>query len=167
MTEQIPRTTFVQITNRRSRPRVTILGMEFRFITVVERKMFGLVQQLSDGQSFMITVREKTLIDACDRPDLSGGILQIAQVLRSQEPIDWSKVDTYLAQMGSGAIYKRLGYIVDSLDIPVPDRNQRLKHWRDGITHGIALLDPGEGPEGKIDTAWRIRANIEVLEGSR
>jgi predicted transcriptional regulator of viral defense system len=37
--------------------------------------------------SFKITDREKTLIDACDRPDLSGGILQIAQALRSMEQI--------------------------------------------------------------------------------
>lgn len=167
MTEQVPRTTFVQITYRRSQPRVTIHGMEFQFITVVERKLFGLVQQMGDGLPFRITDREKTLIDSCDRPDLSGGIIQVVQALHSGEPIDWHNVDIYLARMGSGAIYKRLGYLVDSLGIPVPDRNQRLKHWREEITHGIALLEPGGGQVGKIDTSWRIRVNIEALEGSR
>lgn len=167
MTEQVPRTTFVQITHRRSRPRVTILGMGFRFITLIERKLFGLVQQLSDGQSFWITDREKTLIDACDRPDLSGGILQIAQALQSGEPIDWPTIDTYMAQMSSGAIYKRLGYLVDSLDVSIPDRNLRLNHWREGLTQGIAVLEPGGDREGKIDTSWRIKVNTEALQGSR
>lgn len=167
MTEQVPRTTFVQITNRRSQPLVTILGMGFRFITVVERKKFSIVQQMSDGLPFKITDREKTLIDACDRPDLCGGILQVAQVLQSDEPIDWLKVDTHLVRMGSGAIYKRLGYLVDSLEIPVPDRTQRLKRWRKEMTQGIASLEPGVGREGKIDTSWRIRVNIDVQEGPR
>jgi predicted transcriptional regulator of viral defense system len=167
MTEQVPRTTFLQITHRRSRPRVTVLGMGFRFITVVERKKFGIVQQMSDGLPFRITDREKTLIDACDRPDLSGGILQIAQVLQSEEPIDWLKVDTYLVRMGSGAIYKRLGYMVDSLDIPIPDRNKSLKRWREGMTQGIASLEPGGSGEGKIDSSWRIHVNIDVQGGLR
>jgi predicted transcriptional regulator of viral defense system len=167
MTEQVPRTTFVQITHRRSRHRVTILGMGFQFITVVKRKKFGIIQQMSDGLPFRITDREKTLIDACDRPDLSGGILQIAQALQSEETIDWPRVDIYLVRMGSGAIYKRLGYLVDSLDITVPDRNQRLERWREGMTQGIASLEPGGSGEGKIDTSWRILVNIDVQEGSR
>jgi predicted transcriptional regulator of viral defense system len=167
LTEQIPRTTFVQIAHRRSRPRLTILGMAFQFVTVVEKKMFGIVQQMSDGLSFKITDREKTLIDACDRPDLSGGILQIHQALQSEEQIEWPKVDTYLMRMGSGAIYKRLGYLVDSFDIPVPDRDQRLKRWRERTTKGIASLEPGGSGEGKIDTSWRIFVNVDFSGAPR
>jgi predicted transcriptional regulator of viral defense system len=167
MTEQIPRTTFVQIAHRRSRPRVNILGMGFQFVTVVDHKMFGIVQQMSDGLRFNITDREKTLIDACDRPDLSGGILQIAQSLQVEEQIEWPKLDTYMVRMGSGAIYKRLGYLVDSLDIPVPDRDQRLKRWRERMTTGIASLEPGGSGEGKIDTSWRIFVNVDIRGASR
>jgi len=167
MTEQIPRTTFVQITRRRSQPRVTILGMRFQFIMVVDRKFFGEVQQTSDGLPFRITDREKSIVDACDRPDLSGGALQIAQALQSVETIDWRKLDAYLMRMDSGAIYKRLGYLVDSLELPIPDREERLNRWREAITKGIATLDPGGDNNGRIDTFWRIRVNVATLEESR
>jgi hypothetical protein len=153
---------FVQTLRRRFRPRVTILGVQYQFILVVDRKLFGVTTRTIDGLDFRITDREKTLVDACDRPDLCGGVQGIVEALLSSDDLDWEKVDTYLDRMRSGAIYKRLGYLVDSLEIPIPDPQRRLDQWRGSISEGIALLEPGQKPEGPIHTAWRVRVNAKI-----
>jgi predicted transcriptional regulator of viral defense system len=162
MTEQVPRIIYIQTSRRRSQTSVTILGVQYQMVVIVERKLFGITTQMSDGLSFRITDREKTLVDSCDRPDLCGGIFQVAEALRLDEPLDWEKVDIYLEKFDSGAVYKRLGYLVEALGITVPDRAQKLRQWRNKLTHGIALLEPGAGHEGSINTSWRIRENVEV-----
>jgi predicted transcriptional regulator of viral defense system len=166
MTDQVSQTVFIQTAHRRNRNRVTILGVRYHFIVVIDRKMFGEVTQTSDGMPFRVTDREKTLVDAFDRPDLCGGIRQVAEALKSDEPLDWQKMDDYLNLLGSGAVYKRLGYLVEMLDIPVPDRPARLKRWRNALTQGIALLEPRADRIGPIDTSWRTRINVKALERS-
>jgi predicted transcriptional regulator of viral defense system len=165
MTEQIPRTIFVQTVCRRYKPMNTILGVRYRFVVVVERKLFGIMTQFRDGLSIRITDREKTLIDALDRPDLCGGISQVVEALKSLEGLDWARIDSYLELLNSGAVYKRIGYLVDELDITVPDQTQRLMEWRKRITKGIALLEPGFEKTGSINTRWRVRVNTSVMDG--
>ena len=165
MTKQAPAEMLVQTLRRRFRPRVTILGVQYQFILLVDRKLFGVTTQTIDGLTFRITDREKTLVDACDRPDLCGGAQGLVDALLSSEELDWEKVDTYLDRMRSGAIYKRLGYLVDSLDLPIPDLQWRLDQWRRSLSEGVALLEPGRKPDGPIHTAWRVRVNAQVEVG--
>jgi predicted transcriptional regulator of viral defense system len=162
MAKQAPAKMFVQTLRRRFRPRVTILGVQYQLILVVDRKLFGVTTRTIDGLDFRITDREKTLVDACDRPDLCGGVQGLVEALLSSEDLEWEKVDNYLDRMRSGAIYKRLGHLVDTFDIPIPDRQRRLDQWRGSISEGIALLEPGQKPEGPIHTAWRVRVNAKV-----
>ncbi|MFV1858605.1 MAG: type IV toxin-antitoxin system AbiEi family antitoxin domain-containing protein [Anaerolineales bacterium] len=159
MTEQIPRTIFVQTRRRKHNSRVTLLGVRYEFIFVVPRKLFGITKQWSRGSEFNITDREKTLIDALDKPDLSGGIPIIVGALRTADQLDWNALDTYLDRFASGAIYKRLGYLVESLDIRVPDAQNKLAAWLHNRSKGISLLDPGGPKEGRINTQWGIRIN--------
>jgi len=162
MTKRAPAEMVVQTIRRRFRQRVTILGVPYQFIQLVDRKLFGVTTQSVDGLTFRITDREKTLVDACDRPDLCGGAQGLVEALLSSEDLDWEKVDTYLERMRSGAIYKRLGYLVDSLDIPIPDLQWRLVQWRRSLSEGVALLEPGRKPNGPVHTAWRVQVNAKV-----
>ncbi|OGO14958.1 MAG: hypothetical protein A2Z14_05475 [Chloroflexi bacterium RBG_16_48_8] len=166
MTEQIPRTIIVQTIHRRYKSRDTILGVRYHFIVVVERKLFGVITSVRDGLPIRITDREKTLIDALDRPDLCGGIAQVIETLESPEPMDWEKVDAYMDLMNSGAVYKRMGYLVEELDISIPDQQRWLTNWKKRITKGIALLEPGRKKTGPIKSPWRVRINIRAMEDS-
>lgn len=161
MTEQIPRTVFVQICDGRYLAETKILGVRYQFVTIKREKCFGVLARTSNGMRFRITDREKTLIDALDRPDLSGGILLISQALKSTENIDWNKLDSYLDRLGSGAVYKRLGYLVEYLNISLPAR--LLLEWQSKMTEGIAWLEPGGFSGGPIKTRWRLRVNVEGL----
>lgn len=160
LTEQVPRTIFIQSLRQRNPSQTTIFGVRYKFVRIKKDRFFGIVTRSGEGLKITITDREKSLIDACDRPDLCGGILQIAQALQAGEPIDWDRMDSYLKKMGSGAIYKRLGYLIETLDISIPNREDRLRNWRQSMSQGIALLDLGGPQTGSVKTKWRVRVNV-------
>ena len=164
-TEQLPRLTFVQST-RRKRP-VEILGLRFRFVTVRAAHYFGVAQRSWHGQTISLTDPEKTLLDCADRPDLSGGLAQLAQALPAATGLDWPKLDAYLERWGGGAVVKRLGYLVEHLHLPMPHREQRLDRWQQLLTRGIAALEPGAGAAGPIVTRWRLRLNVALPAARR
>jgi predicted transcriptional regulator of viral defense system len=160
LTEQLPWTVIAQSLRQKNPTEIEILGVKYKFIWIVEHKFFGIATRSSNGMQFSITDREKTLVDACDRPDLCGGILQVGQALGSGEPIRWDRMDFYLEQMGSGVVYKRLGYLVDQLQMPIPDRENRLAKWQESLSEGISWLDRGGLKRGSVRTKWRVRVNV-------
>ena len=159
MTEQIPRVQFVQTTKRKKN--LTIQGVEFQFIHVAERYFFGVVTRNIENIPITVTDREKTIIDAASRPDLSGGIIQLAQAIGfSIDSIDWEKLDHYLVKWGGGAVVKRLGYLIETLPLPIPARDSRINFWRTLISKGISQLEPGSGRTGPVVTRWQLQINI-------
>ena len=96
MTEQVPRTVFVQTRKRKHRARVIVLDVRYEFIIITGRKFFGVAQQWSNGAEFKITDREKTVVDALDRPDLCGGLSVVAAALARADNLNWDRLDQYL-----------------------------------------------------------------------
>jgi predicted transcriptional regulator of viral defense system len=179
MTEQVPHTVFVQST-RRKRP-VEVLGMRFRFVTLSQARFFGVARRTLDGKPMYVTDREKTLLDAAARPDLSGGVEQLAQALRAVctdssggavgQSLDWARLDDYLARWGGGVVVKRLGYLIETLSVRlsahdqalrVPDLDRRLERWQGLLSRGVSLLEPAAQDDGPVVTRWRIRVNVAV-----
>ncbi len=165
-TEQLPYTVFVQSPVRKFNSRLIVGGVHFHVVTVVNSRFFGLAEREIGGHKICVTDREKTIIDACDRPDLSGGIWQVAQALQAHwGELDWGRLDVYLARFGSGAVYKRLGYLVETQSLPIPQRETRLAAWQEHLSAGIADLDPYEGQGGSVRLRWRIRDNVGFAVG--
>ena len=161
-TEQVPRITYIQTMTRKFQSRKTVLGTVYQFVTVKARKYFGHKREFVGHQSYQITDPEKTLLDCLDRPDLAGGIPEVAKALRQAERIRWAELDDYIARMGSGAVVKRLGFLVERGNLPVPDREAHLTRWREHLTSGLAWLDPSSSRKAhRIDTRWRVRVNLD------
>jgi predicted transcriptional regulator of viral defense system len=147
---------------------MTVLGVHYQFVTIQQQRFFGLAEQVIDQHTITVTDREKTLVDAADRPDLAGGILQLVEILRRYwRELDWQRVDSYLERFDSGAVIKRLGYLVESLALPIPDDQERLQRWRNQLTAGIADLEPGDLSTGRVSRRWRIRDNASVSQGQQ
>ena len=161
MTEQIPHTHFVQTTKRKKS--LTIQGIDYKFIHVSERHYFGIITRKIEGLPVRVTDREKTIIDAASRPDLCGGIQQLAQaMLSSKDSIDWNKLETYVKKWGGGVIAKRLGYLIETLPLPMPGRDLIIKNLAGMISKGISPLEPGSGQTGPVITRWQLQANVPV-----
>jgi predicted transcriptional regulator of viral defense system len=66
------------------------------------------------GYKVMISDREKTAIDCIDRPALAGGVGEAATILATaSRRFDWNKAADYLERIGSGALVRRFGWLVD------------------------------------------------------
>jgi predicted transcriptional regulator of viral defense system len=72
-------------------------------------------------------------------------------------------MNDYLKKWGGGTVVKRLGYLVEVLNIPIPERELMLNRWKELLTSGISPLEPGSGRHGPIVTAWRIQVNVSGL----
>jgi predicted transcriptional regulator of viral defense system len=161
LTEQIPATVFIQSPQRKLQREVAMDGVRYRIVNIAKRRFFGLTDRVISGQDVSVTEREKTVVDCADRPELCGGAWQLAQVLRDHwREFNWLALDEALARFASGAVYKRLGYLIEAQDLPIPDRDARLAAWHRHLTAGVALLDPDAGVAGPVRTRWRIRDNI-------
>jgi predicted transcriptional regulator of viral defense system len=106
---------------------------------------------------------ERTLLDGLDRPDLCGGIKEIAKgIWNKQKQIDWSKVAKYAKKYHSKAAVKRLGYILESLNLGldcIPLLEKIISSKKDYI-----LLDPNGPKFGVYLSRWRIRMNMNSDE---
>lgn len=161
MTEHRPNTVFVQSTSRKHNRAKEILGVSYRFVTVVASKFFGLTERSLGGQRLTVTDREKTLVDAADRPDLSGGIALLARALRTAwSDLHHGKLEDYLYRWPTGSPLKRIGYLVETMNLPLPDGSHRLDRWRNALASGIVDLEPGRPAEGRITTRWGLRLNV-------
>jgi predicted transcriptional regulator of viral defense system len=66
LTEQIPRTMFIQSPRRKSKRDMTVLGVHYQFVTIQQQRFFGLAEQVIDQHTITVTDREKTLVDAAE-----------------------------------------------------------------------------------------------------
>lgn len=163
-TTQVPQTVFVQTTQRKSAYTRIVLGVTYRFIPVVPEKFFGIRRERAGAKMFSVTDREKTLLDMLDRPDLSGGMPEVLSAIPTAiTQVEWERLDGYLKKFPNRAALKRLGVLVETMDLAIPDRQVRLRRWQRMVSGGIALLDPGgRRTAGRIQTAWGMRVNIPV-----
>lgn len=162
LTEQVPRVTYVQTTARKENRRPNVLGMQFRIVRVNSRKFFGADVYRVGESAVQVTNREKTIIDCLDRPELSGGVPEVAKALDEADgEFDWERMTRYLRRFGSGAVVKRLGFLAEALEVEHPPGAEVLDEWQGLLTAGISKLDPSSprGPH-RIATRWRVAVNL-------
>ena len=162
LTEQVPRVTYVQTTARKENRRPRVLGMQFRIVRVKPRKFFGSHRYRAGEFQVEVTDREKTIMDCLDRPDLSGGVDQVGKALLAGDgEFDWDRTTMYLRRFGSGAVVKRLGLLVEALELTHPPKPGMLDEWLNLLTAGLSKLDPSTpGRPHRIATRWRLEVNL-------
>jgi len=58
--------------------------------------------------------------------------------------------------MQNRAIFKRLGYLAELLDLPV---GAEIERWRAALSTGYSRLDPLAGDHGSYNSSWQLRLN--------
>lgn len=165
-TEQTPMTVFVATTKRAENRE--ILNMRYRFVTLSKKKFFGYVPFAIGSYKVHISSREKTLADALDHPEYCGGISEAAKCLwNAGQKVSFEKIVACAEKMGNSVILKRLGYLVESMNIEAGI--EILSRIRSGIAPGMSLLDPTMPRTGSYTTHWNLLVNVskETLESLR
>ena len=106
-----------------------------------------------------ITTPSKTLVDGLDRPDLCGGIIELAKGLEryASDTPDWEQLSADARQLDNRTVFKRLGYLTEVLGLEVSAWRDL---WRAEISPGESLLDPRYGHRGVYSARWNLRLNL-------
>ena len=112
MTEQIPSTVFVQTPTRKKKSWMNIFGLNYRIVRIKKEKFYGLRKEWIEETPVNIADKEKTIIDCLDKPQYSGGIIEVAKALKTGS-MDYNRLNEYALKMDNSAVVRRLGYGVN------------------------------------------------------
>ena len=155
LTEQIFRT-LVVMTRQRPRDRSPVMkGVSFLLRTISERSLFGLKLVWRGQVKVSVSDPTRTVLDMLSDPRLGGGLRPTVDVFRGylrSEDSDLSLLIEYGERLGNGAVFKRLGFLLERL---APEAEDAIVACRARLTQGNAKLDTALGA-GKLVTRWRL-----------
>lgn len=149
------------VVSRQVRPsEIKIKNIPFQFIFHNENHFFGVQKKWIDNyHKVQCSDLEKTIIDCLYKPNYAGGIVEIAKAIHlSKNQINFDKLLEYLIKFKSQAVIKRLGFLLELLEI----NNVIVKELQKKRTGSYVLLDTELPKAGKMISRWRIQQNIET-----
>ena len=141
-----------------------VKDIPFQFITHNTPHFFGISKKWVEQGTFRIQCSdlEKTLIDCAFKPDYAGGISQLSHALyKSRAVLNPEKMLDYTHRFGSDAVIRRLGFLLEALDI-LPELARALKEQINKSTSYVAL-DTALPKTGQMYSRWGIVQNLDLL----
>jgi len=163
LTEQVFNTIAVVTTAKQRRTTQAIGGVRFRTRTVADSLFFGARSVWLGSAPVQVADPSRTLIDIADLPKLGGGGRHMVDVVRAYWRSEHHNPDLlldYAKRYGRGAVFKRLGFLAETLEAPVA--GDWLEKCRAHISQGITSLDPDAPPTGSIISKWNLRVNLPL-----
>jgi predicted transcriptional regulator of viral defense system len=135
----------------------------FEFIYTDTKNIWGIQQiWVTKSEQARVSDIERTIIDCLYRPKYCGGILEIVRGIWIQkEKIDFEKLHDYIKKFNRIVVIKRLGYILEGLNLQKIDYLNKL---RIGMNDKYYLLDPLLSTETTYKNSWKLIANISPEE---
>ena len=154
LTEQIFRQILVMTTRSVRERRQTRHGTQFILRHIQERRLFGTKPVWRSRSRVAVSDVHRTVIDLLDDPSVGGGIQHVADCLTAylrHENRDDGLLMDYAGRFGNGAVYKRLGFLVENH----PGAESLAQACQARLTSGNARLDPClESP--RLVSRWRL-----------
>jgi predicted transcriptional regulator of viral defense system len=139
---------------------INVKDVAFQFIYHNPDHFFGVKKIWIDNyHKVKCSDLEKTIIDCLFKPDYAGGIVEIARAIYiSKDKIQFGKLLEYARQFNSQAVIKRLGFLLEALEI-----NQSIiKELQKIKTASYVVLDSELPRDGKLLSRWSIILNIDI-----
>ncbi len=139
---------------------IEIKGVTFQFIYHNSEHFFGAKKIWIDSyHKVLCSDLEKTFIDCLFKPDYAGGIVEIARALYiSKDKIKFNKLLEYAEKFNSQAVIKRLGFLLEILDI----NTDIIEKLQESKTASYVVLDTELPKQGKRISRWSIQQNLET-----
>lgn len=137
-----------------------IRNVSFQFIYHNADHFFGAKKTwINSFNKVLCSDLEKTIIDCLFKPDYAGGIVEIARAIHiSKDKIKYDQLLEYVQRFRSQAVIKRLGFLLETLEINSGIINQLQKTK----TASYVLLDTELPKSGKMISRWSIQQNLET-----
>jgi predicted transcriptional regulator of viral defense system len=135
-------------------------GVEFQFISRKPEHMFGMSDTwVTPQQRVPVSDIERTIIDGLDMTAYVGGYTEIDKGAWMRHlDVNPDKLVDYALRLGSGAVIRRLGFLLDSCNIGSDHHRAAL---RERLTATYHLLDPLLHKEGPYQSRWRLQINVD------
>lgn len=163
LTEQIFRDTIVISSRRVRHRRILIRTFPFRVKVVNSGKIFGTQVVWRGRTRVLVSDPARTMVDILDDPSIGGGIRHVAEILSAYfatDSRDDSQLIQYTHRVGNRAVFKRLGYLLETLGLKA---STLVETCRKEMSTGISLLDPTSPPKGQVLRRWNLRVNVVGL----
>lgn len=149
------------VVSKQIRPsEIKIKEVPFQFIYHNDKHFFGAKKMWIDSfNKALCSDLEKTFIDCLFKPDYAGGIVEVARAIHnSKDKIKYDTILDYAKKFDSQAVIKRLGFLLEILDIntPIIQKLQQMK------TASYVVLDTELPKVGKRISRWSIQQNLEI-----
>jgi len=162
LTEQVFRTTVLKSTHRIRSTKLHLLDHDYIVEHVAPEAIWGVTELWRQDHRVRFADPARTVVDMLDEPHLAGGIRDVGDVLaRYLEEHDPKTLVAYGEKMGNGAIFKRLGYLLEVLALNQPGL---VTEARSRLTTGISLLEPSAPSSGPRISRWGILANARITK---
>jgi predicted transcriptional regulator of viral defense system len=150
-------------TNHQVKFNSTVRGTDYRFVTAQNRHFFGFKKFWIDkSQMVYVSDLEKTVLDGLKMPAYCGGISEVAKGFwMKRDKIKVAKLIDYAERLNVGAVYRRLGFLLEIYDAATTDELNRLQSK---LTKTYSLLDPTLPKDGRYVSRWRLNLNVEPDE---
>lgn len=158
-TEQIFNSIAVMTTHQQRKKEQILKNTPFLLRTITSKKFFGIKSVWRGNIKVSLSDPTKTIIDMLDDPQVGGGIRPTVDVLLayfSSEYKNENDLKLYSIQMGNGAIFKRLGFILETW---APEYIELIRFCRDNLSTGSAKIDPN-----LVCSKWVSRWRLLVPE---
>ena len=155
LTEQIFRTVVVLTVQRPRDRNPTIKQTDFLLRSVQEKALFGMKSVWRGQVKVDVSDPTRTMLDMLSDPQLGGGIRSSVDMLKNylkSEKKDLALLLEYASQLGNGAVFKRLGFLLEKFS---PADQEAIARCRERLTTGNAKLDPALETD-KLVTRWRL-----------
>ena len=153
LTEQLFRSICVVTTRQVRGKEQTIQGVPFVLKRARAAAMFGMKGVWRGQVKVDVSEPAKTIVDMLDDPALGGGIRHVRDCLDTflSEEGGAQKLITTAGQLGNGAVFKRLGFLLERRGGP----EKAIKECHERLTKGNAKLDPALTCRHLV-TRWRL-----------
>lgn len=148
---------------KRQRPK-KISNINYCFIYSKPEHFWGAeMRWVTRQEKVSVSDLERTLLDGLDRPDLCGGLKEVVRgIWVKQKQISWDKLLQYTIEFHNKAAIKRLGFILELLNLNDTCTSQILLQLSSAKDY--VLLDPHGSKTGKYLERWHIRLNMNIEE---
>ncbi len=151
------------VTARPVRPSVQIIkDIRFSFIAHNSKHFFGATKKWVQQGTFRIQCSdlEKTLIDCAFKPEYAGGASELSHALyKSRHVLNAEKLLEYVNRFDSDAVIRRLGFLLEALDI-LPELSHALRAKISKSSTYVAL-DTALPKSGQMFSRWGIIQNLD------
>jgi predicted transcriptional regulator of viral defense system len=163
LTEQVFRTTVLRTSARVRSSTARLLDHDYRVGHVaVDALNWGLRAEWRDEIRLSFADPARTVVEMLDAPSIGGGVRHVAEVLVAYlDDYDDALLIESGDRLGNGAVFKRLGHLLDVLELEKPKLREACQQR---ITAGVSALDPDGPPGGSRDPRWGLRKNVTVVQ---